>query len=58
MDHVMGQTSHDQICHKLKGEISLQKPKPSSKGNNISTCLIEYFPKTLVKKKSKKNQKG
>ena len=52
----MGQTGHGQINRKLKGVKWNSKLITASKGNNINTDLIEYFSKTLVKKKWEKIQ--
>ena len=46
----MVQTVHGQIGH-------TSKDKPDSKGSKINTDLIEYVPKTLVKKKVIKTPK-
>ena len=47
----MGRTGHGQIGRKLKGERYNSKYQTDYKGSNINTELIEYVPKTLVKKK-------
>ena len=51
----MGRTGHVQIGRKLKGDKCNPKEKPASKVSNINTDLIEYVPKTLVKKELIKN---
>ena len=46
----MGQTGHVKIGHNLKGDMCTSKDKLDSIGSKINTDLIEYVPKTLVKK--------
>ena len=53
----MGWTCYGQISRKLKVERWNSKDKSASKGSKIDTDWIEYFPKTLVKKRSKKKSK-
>ena len=51
----MSRTGYGQIGHKLKGDKFNSKDKLASKGSKINTDLIEYVPKTLVKKGVRKN---
>ena len=50
----MGQTVHGQIGRKLKGSRCNSKDKAYSKVGKTNTDLIEYVPKTLVKKEVSK----
>ena len=51
----MGRTGHGQIGRKLKGSRCNTREQTYSKGSKITTYLIEYFPKTLMKKEVRKN---
>ena len=46
----MVQTVHGQIGRKLKEDNCNSKDKTYFKGSKINTDLIEYVPKTIVKK--------
>ena len=50
----MGQTGHVKIGHNLKGDMCTSKDKLDSIVSKINTDLIEYVPKTLVKKEVRK----